>query len=521
LRDARALASFLSQQGDNMNFKPSRRAMLAMTTTAAVLGACQGRASPSVEHAGASDALGDLDATGVAAQIRSGQVTAQEVLEGAIARSERVNGALNFIATPLYEYGRARAAERLSGPFAGVPTLIKDLMPMVGQPTKYGSRAFANHVPEEQPPYMDALLAAGLVPFGKSTTPEFGLTATTETLLGGDTRNPWDVTRSSGGSSGGAAVAVATRVVPIAHASDGGGSIRIPASCNGLFGLKPSRGRSVPAGRPTPFEISVNGCVSRSVRDTAAWLAVTEATGAGAAYEAIGVVSGPNPRRLRIIVDIPNALGNEPDPDVRAAVEAAAELCRSLGHDVREQRPPIDGRQFSDDFILLWADGAAEVVALVQAQAPGAPLEALLEPLTLELAAHARQQGPEALRAAIGRLRAVETQYATMFETADVYLTPVLAKPPVPLGQISGARGMAVFETLNDYVGYTPLQNVAGAPAMSVPLGWSSTGLPIGVHFSAAKGQERRLLELAYELEQAQPWAARRTRVDASRVNAS
>jgi len=492
----------------------SRRAMLATTVTASVLAACQSTSAP--DAATSSDALGDLDATGVAARIRAGDITAQEALEAAIARSERVNGQLNFVATPLYDYGRARAAGSLSGPFAGVPTLIKDLMPMTGQLTEYGSRAFANFVAPQQPPYMDALLAAGLVPFGKSTTPEFGLTATTETLLGGDTRNPWDVTRSSGGSSGGAAVAVAALVVPIAHASDGGGSIRIPASCNGLVGLKPSRGRSVAGGRPdSGIDISVNGCVSRSVRDTAAWLAATEQTGANPTFAPIGVVTGPSTQRLRIIVDIPNALGNEPSPEVRAAVESAAELCRSLGHQVREQRAPINGPQFSEDFILLWATGAAEVVALVESQAPGVPLDQLLEPLTLELAAHARASGERALAPAVARLRNVENIYAAMFETADIYLTPVLGQPPVPLGTISGARGMAVFETLNDYVGYTPLQNVAGAPAISLPLGWSAGGLPIGIHFSAAKGQERRLLELAYELEQAQPWAARRPGVNA------
>lgn len=496
--------------------KLSRRAMLAMTTTATVLAACSTSPEPETEVA-PSDALGDLDATGVAARVRSGTVTPQQALEAAIARSERVNGELNFIAAPLYEYGRARANERLSGPFAGVPTLIKDLMPMVGQPTRYGSRAFANYLPDQQPPYMDALLAAGLVPFGKSTTPEFGLTATTETLLGGDTRNPWDVTRSSGGSSGGAAVAVAARVVPIAHASDGGGSIRIPAACNGLVGLKPSRGRSVLGGRPdSGIDISVNGCVSRSVRDTAAWLAATEQTGVNPALAPVGVVTGPNSQRLRIIVDIPNALGNDPDPEVRAAVEAAAELCRSLGHQVREQRATINGPQFSEDFILLWATGAAEVVALVESQAPGVPLDQLLEPLTLQFAAHARERSPRALAPAIARLRNVENQYAAMFTNADIYLTPVLGKPPLPLGQISGALGMAVFETLNDYVGYTPLQNIAGAPAISLPLGWSSTGLPIGVHFSAAKGQERQLLELAYELEQAQPWTSRKPGVNAA-----
>jgi amidase len=465
-----------------------------------------------------SDALGDLDATGVAAAVRDGQITATEALEAAIARAERVNGELNFIASPLYEYGRTRAAETLSGPFAGVPTLIKDLLPMTGQPTKYGSRAFANNIAQEQPPYTDAILAAGFVPFGKSTTPEFGLTATTEPLLTGQTKNPWDVSRSCGGSSGGAAVAVASRVVPIAHASDGGGSIRIPASCNGLFGLKPSRGRGVPQGRPdSGLEISVSGCVSRSVRDTAAWLAATEASGEGAAFAPVGVVSGPNTQRLRIALDIPNSLGHEPDAEVRAAVEAAAELCRSLGHTVSEGRPAIDGPQFSADFILLWATGANDVEQLVLNQVgPDAPLDQLLEPLTLELAAHARQQGMPALQAALGRLRAVEAAYAAFFDsTADAYLTPVLAKPPVPLGTIDGGKGMAVFETLSDYVGYTPLQNVAGAPAMSVPLGMSAGGLPIGIHFSAAKGQEKRLLELAYELEQAQPWADRKPGVNA------
>lgn len=488
-----------------MSNEISRRTVLTGAVAMGALAAgCTTASTP-------SDALGDLDATGVAARIASGEITAAEALEAAIARSERVNGELNFVAAPLFDYGRARAAETLSGPFAGVPTLIKDLMPMVGQPTRYGSRAFANNVPAEQPPYMDALLAAGLVPFGKSTTPEFGLTATTETLLGGATRNPWNIERSSGGSSGGAAVAVAARVVPIAHASDGGGSIRIPASCNGLFGLKPSRGRSVIAGQPDRgVDISVNGCVSRSVRDTAAWLAATEQTGAGATLPPTGLISAASTERRRIIVDIPNALGRDPDPEVRAAVEAAAELCRSLGHQVTERRAPIDGPQFSADFILLWANGALEVRTLVQSMAPaGTDISTLLEPLTLELAAHAERQGQAALMAAIDRLQAVQNQYAGMFTDADIYLTPVLAKPPIALGEIDGTKGMAVFETLSDYVGYTPLQNVAGAPAMSVPLAWSEGGLPIGIHFSAPVGEERRLLELAYELEQAQPWAAR------------
>lgn len=494
-----------------MTFALSRRALMANAVALSTLTvACARTAAP-------ADALGESDAVGLAQRIRDGEITAAQALDAAIARAERVNPELNFIITKAYDAGRARAAEPLSGPFAGVPTLIKDLMDWRGHPTKYGSRAFAENVASEQPPYMDALLAAGLVPFAKSTTPEFGFTATTEPVLGGVTRNPWNPLHSSGGSSGGAGVAVAARVVPIAHASDGGGSIRIPAACNGLVGLKPSRARNIGSGAVNDVtNISVQGCVSISVRDTAAWQAATENTAEGRAFEPIGLVTGPSTRRLRIKLDINNALGTAPDPQVAAAIQAAAELCRGLGHTIIEARPAIDGRQFSDDFILLWAAGAAQVVEQVRQRAGAdAPLDQLLEPLSLELAAHAQRAGREALGAAIQRLGGISAQYAAFLAEADVYLTPVLGKPPVLLGQINPERGMATFETLSEYVGYTPLQNVAGAPAISLPLGWSSDGLPIGAHFSAAAGQERTLLELAYELEAAQPWAARKPGVNA------
>lgn len=484
----------------------SRRAL--MVNAAALSGlataACQQRAST-------GDVLGHLDATGVAAAIRAGDFTATEALDAAIARAEAVNPQLNFIASPTYDYARARVAAPLSGPFAGVPTLIKDLTDVAGLPTHFGSRAFAQFVPQQQTPYVDRLLAAGLVPFGKSTAPEFGLTATTEPILGGPTKNPWDIARSSGGSSGGAAVAVAARVAPVAHATDGGGSIRIPASCNGLLGLKPSRGRTVTAStNPGPLPVSAAGCVSISVRDTAAWLAATEQTGEGAELAPVGLVAGPSTQRLRIKLAIPDLRGREPDPQVRAAIEAAAELCRGLGHEVREAGLTLNGENFTADFILLWAAGAAQIVAEVQAQAGATPLDQLLEPLTLDLAEHSRRAGRPALEAAIGRLMRVEALFAAAFTDADVLLTPVLSKPPPPLGELDPALGMEVgFARAIDYVGYTPLQNVAGAPAMSVPLAWSREGLPIGAHFSAPKGQERRLLELAYELEQAQPWVAR------------
>lgn len=495
-----------------MSLKLSRRALMANAAALSALSAGCAASAPQ----SSSDALGDSDATGVASRIRAGEITAAEALEAAIARSEALNPQLNFIASPAYDYGRARAAQNLGGPFAGVPTLIKDLTALAGLPTHYGSRAFASHVSQAHYPYVDALLASGLTPFGKSTSPEFGLTATTEPLLHAPTRNPWDPSRSSGGSSGGAAVAVAARVAPIAHASDGGGSIRIPASCNGLVGLKSSRGREIASGREREFEIGVNGCVSRSVRDTAAWLAATERSGENANLPPVGMVSGASTQRLRIALSIPDARNRDPDPQVRAAIEGVAELCRELGHEVREARPEINGQQFTDDFILLWAAGAAEATAQVQANAGDTPLTDLLEPLTLDLAQHYQARGPEALEAALGRLAAVVPLMAEFFTDTDVLLTPVLAEPPVPLGQIGGGLPMSVgFARTVDYVGYTPLQNVAGTPAISLPLGWSDAGLPIGAHFSAAIGQERRLLELAYELEAARPWAGRKPQVNA------
>jgi amidase len=464
-----------------------------------------------------ADALGDSDALGVAERIRAKEITALEALDAAIARVERLNPQLNFMASAAYDQARARAATALSGPFAGVPMLIKDLLLWAGQPIKYGSRAMAQFVAPAQPPYTDALIAAGLVPIGKSTTPEFGLTATTEALLHGPTRNPWDISKSPGGSSGGAAAAVASRAVPIAHASDGGGSIRIPASCTGLFGLKPSRGRSVDADSlEIGIVLSVNGCVSRSVRDTATWLSITEDKSARAALAPVGEVSGPSTQRLRIGLAVADARGRDPDDDVRDAIQDAATLCRDLGHQVRDIKLPIEGEAFADSFTLAWAAIASAVTKQVQAAAPGVPLDQVLEPLTLGLAQRFDTAPAGAFEAALALLRDAEARYAALFNDIDVLLTPVLASTPPALGEIGPKSGMDGFAKVERYVGYTPLQNAAGAPSMSVPLAWSpKSGMPIGAHFSAAKGQERRLLELAYELEQAKPWAGRKPVVSA------
>jgi amidase len=465
-----------------------------------------------------TDVLGDLDATAIAERIRAKDFTAQEAAEAAIARIERLNPQLNFLATEAFDYGREQAARAdRSAPFAGVPTLIKDLLPLAGLPTKFGCRGLANFQLPDQSPYADALLASGLAPLGKSTTPEFGLTATTEPLLGGATRNPWDLEKSCGGSSGGAASAVASGAVPIAHASDGGGSIRIPASCNGLVGLKVSRHRTIDA-RPLEVGVvlSVNGCVSRSVRDTAAFLAATEQSGAGAQLAPVGMVSGPSLQRLRIGFSIPDLRGRDPDADVAEAAEDAATLCRDLGHSVRQFKPPFDGDALAGAFTLVWAAIAKEATKPLREASGAVALDTLLEPMTIALVNVSQNAAPDALERAVAVLREVEAAYAALFNDIDVLLTPVLASTPPLIGEMGPAKGMDAFARAERYVGYTPLQNVAGAPAISLPLALSPrNGMPIGAHFAAAKGQERRLLELAYELEQAKPWSSRKPAVNA------
>jgi len=463
------------------------------------------------------DVLGNFDAVGVAEKIRNKEFTPLEAVESAIARAEKLQPQLNFMVTDMFAAAREAATKPAKGMLSGVPTLIKDLLDVKGFPTKYGSRAFANApAATAQNGYADSLTAMGLVPIGKSTTPEFGFTATTEPLLGGATKNPWNVAYSSGGSSGGAAAAVAAGVVPIAHASDGGGSIRIPASCCGLVGLKPSRNRHVQDERDQgPVPISVNGCVSRTVRDTAAWLYSTQRTGDDKAYEPVGMIAGASARKLKIGVQIKTFLGKDPDGEVAAETAKVAAKLKELGHDVREFRVPVDGAAFSDAFTLYWAGMALDIREQVKKMAPGVALDTLLEPLSLGLADLAEQAGPAGMAKAVATLQRTQRQYEGIFPGIDVLLTPVLAKPPVPLGEFAPTLPMEKFLTIQDYVAYTPLINAVGAPAISLPLGMSQSGLPIGAHFCAKAGDEQTLLELAYQLEQAMPWQARKAGVHA------
>ncbi len=458
------------------------------------------------------DVLGDLDGIGVAEKIRERGFTAVEAIDAAIARAQKLQPQINFLVTDMFQRARDEAAKAPAGTFGGVPTLVKDLLDVTGVPSKYGCRAFAKAPPATaQSKYADAIYASGLVPIGKSTTPEFGFTATTEPLLTGPTRNPWNLAHSSGGSSGGAAAAVAAGVVPIAHASDGGGSIRIPASCCGLVGLKVSRGRHISDGSDQgPVPISVNGAVTRTVRDTVAYLIATQRGGADQVYAPVPLIAGPSQRRLKIGLQIKTFLGKDPDPEVAAETAAWGEALKVLGHDVREFKAPINGQQFSDAFILYWASAALQTRGEIAQMAPGVPIDQLLEPLSLGLADHAQKAGPAAIGRAVANLKAAQRSYESMFPGIDVLLTPVLAKPPAPIGEYAPTLPFENFLKLLDYVAYTPLINAAGAPAISLPLSWSSSGLPIGAHFCAKAGDEQTLLELAFEMEQIRPWKDRK-----------
>jgi amidase len=395
-----------------------------------------------------------------------------------------------------------------------VPFLVKDLDDYKGLPTRYGSRSAALNPPAtEQDPYIDAFDRAGLVTIGKSATPEFGFLPTTEPLATGVTHNPWDLARSSGGSSGGAAAAVASGVVPVAHASDGGGSIRIPGSNCGLFGLKPSRGRMIGTRTETKItDLGVNHVLARSVRDSAAVFAATEDAAAGARFPPVGLVAGAGRRRLRVGVLVENGLGHSPSPEVVASIESAAKLMAGLGHHVEPTHWPDDGARFIDDFLLLWASGAAQTADDLAKRLGHQPDESLLEPFTLGLVALARRTPPAEMGAALQRLEADALAYDTWFPSHryDVVISPVLSTPPPLLGEVGPSVPFDVLvPRLKEYVGYTPIHNVAGAPAMTVPLYWTETGLPVGTMVSARAGQEKLLFELAYELEAARPWAHR------------
>lgn len=476
----------------------------------AFMGTAAATAVAVASPATAKDAYSGPDAVGQAGLVRDKQTTSLELVDAAIARIQAVNPKLNAVVAEYFDKARTQAKTAKShGPLSGMPYLIKDLNDIKGEIATSGSRLMAKHVGTENSLMAQKAIDAGMIVVGKTNTPEFGLLATTEGLLLGACHNPWNPAYSTGGSSGGAASAVASGMLPVAHASDGGGSIRIPASCCGVFGMKPSRGRmNFGAKEKMPGDIAVENCVSRSVRDSAMVFALSEDVSPKAALAPTGFVAGASKKRLKIAFGTLSYFGTEPHPDVKASVEATAKLCESLGHTIVPTKNPVQGEAFIDAFLTVWASGPAQLVGL--ARSLKLKPEDVLEPWTLGLADFFAKKPKDSLMKALGYFRSVEAATKTFMAQYDAWLTPVLAAPPPKLGEQAPT---VPFDTLYDrvvhYVSYTPLHNVAGTPAMSVPLGMSSDGLPIGSQFAAGMGREDVLYALAYELESAQPWAGK------------
>ena len=453
------------------------------------------------------DVLGTKDGVELAALIAAGAIQSSEAIEAAIARAQRVNPTLNAIATETFEQARNQHNELGTGLLAGVPSFIKDTDHVKGAPTLMGTRAVPEKPADFSSNFVEQFLSVGLVSLGKSTLPEFGLTATTESLATGSTHNPWNINYSTGGSSGGSAALVAAGVVPLAHGNDGGGSIRIPAACCGLVGLKPSRSRLADTDRSKkmPINIVCHGVISRSVRDTAAFYASVEEHNRNSDLPGIGLVQHPGKERLRIglFTDTPYTTPSHAD-SVAVAVNAG-KLCENLGHNVETISCPFKA-QVIDDFLIYWGMVAFFIHHFGKKLFETEFDKKKLEPWTLELSRFYRKnilKSPFTIR----RLKKFSNQYNNIFLNYDILLSPTMPHPPPEIGYIGPDVNFEThFKRLRQYVSFTPLQNIAGAPAISLPMGFSRDRLPIGIQFAAAYGQEKHLLELAFELEEAQPW---------------
>lgn len=468
-----------------------------------------------------SSELSGIDGMGMAELVRNKEVTPAELVEVVIERIERVNPHLNAIVTKMYEEARRSASSELpEGPFTGVPFLLKDLQAAYqGVKMTAGSRYLRDFVPNLDSELVRRYKKAGLIVVGKTNTPEFGIMPTTEPELFGATRNPWDISRSTGGSSGGSAAAVASGIVPVAHANDGGGSIRIPASCCGVFGLKPTRGRN-PLG---PHFGDVFGglvaehVVSRSVRDSAAMLDATSGPDLGDPYFAPAPARpfirevGADPGKLRIAWTTKALTGVLVHQDCVAAVEETVKLCSELGHELIEDTPQLDGNMLTQAFMCLWSAGNAWLIDSMSYAVGRGPEPDELEPLTSALVEMGRQQLAPAYLMSVQILQTYGRRMAHFMQKYDVLLTPTLAEPPLPLGTLDSTADnpMAGMRRSALFVPFTPICNGTGQPAMSVPLYWNGEGLPIGSHFIGRFGDEATLFRLAAQLETARPWAGK------------
>lgn len=473
------------------------------------------------------DDIAFLDATAQAELVRRREVKAIELVDAAIERIERLNPTLNAVVTPMYEQARTAAAGEVpAGPFSGVPFLLKDLIASYGGVRMtWGSAFLRDFVPDHDSELVARLKRTGLIILGKTNTPEFGLLPTTEPLLFGPSRNPWDTGRTTGGSSGGSAASVAAGIVPMAHGNDGGGSIRIPASCCGVFGLKPTRARN-PLG-PDCGDIFgglvVEHAITRSVRDSAALLDATAGPDAGDPYWAPPPARpflnevGADPGRLRIAYTTTAATGVQVHPDCVSAVRDAAALCADSGHEVVEEGPEVDGELMTQAFIAVFSAGAAAAIDGLALLTSRTPTPEQFEPLTWGAYEMGRQQSASAYLLAVTTLQMVSRDIARFLVNFDVWLTPTLGEPPVPLGTFDSPPENALMGWMRAaaFMPFTPICNITGQPGMSVPLFWNADGLPVGTHFIGRFGDEATLFRLAAQLEAARPWADRRPPVSA------
>ncbi|MBN2193480.1 MAG: amidase [Polyangiaceae bacterium] len=484
------------------------------------------------------------DALSLAKLVRDGQVKPRELLACAIEQVEATNPALNAIAYRLYERAETRIAAGLpDGPFTGVPLLIKDDLALAETPMSLGSRFLRGMPCPRSHVVAERLEAAGFVIFGRTNMSELGLLPFTEPHAFGPTHNPWSLGHSTGGSSGGSAAAVAARLVPLAQGSDGGGSIRIPASACGLVGLKPSRGRSAGMPDDDPDGFIVRGCLSRTVRDTAAFLDVIAGNRVGDRWRAPAppapylALLEREPAPMRIAFTTKGPGGGRLHEDCRTAVERTARLCETLGHHVEEAEPNLDLLAFNEAFVTLWGMCAGYVFARIRAlMADRLPvsarglvrrrlvfellarhaqqdrfLERPFEPFTGRLVALDAQKSPADLWMAWTVMREAEEELVRFFQRYDAFLDSVLGEPPWRLGTFHhGWSDDELRRRLFRYIGLTHVANTAGMPAISLPLSVNAEGLPIGIHLLAPWAEEYRLLALAAQLERAAPWGARR-----------
>lgn len=458
------------------------------------------------------------DASAQAELIKNKTLTADELLNLCIDAIEKLNPQLNAVINPLFDRAKRKVNELdKNAPFYGVPILLKDGIAAVeGEAFSNGSNMLKSFVPAYDSELVKRLEKAGFIIVGKTNMPEFGLLPTTEPLAFGATKNPWDLTKTPGGSSGGSAAAVAARLVAVAHGNDGGGSIRIPSSCCGLFGLKPSRGR-IPL---APLSSLVGGLVeehvlTRSVRDSAAildYLSVDDplAFYSAPAKRASYIDSLHEHRKLKIGFSTKTPFGRDIHPDCLTAVEKAIELCRSYGHDVVEKDLdiPYDGKELGELFDVLWSVGATTAISLFEAKTGQLPPENLVEPLSLALYKKAKQVTGPQYELALQKMHKIARSIQECFKDYDIWISSSLAKPPVSLGEMKqdATNPFKPMEEAAKFSPMTALFNISGQPAASVPLYWNADGLPIGVQISARMGDENTILQLAQQFEHTVKW---------------